>query len=149
MTKNDFNNFVRLIRQTYPMRQFLPTKEQYDIWWEYVEPLRKDFFDIAVRNYITTQVYPPMIADITTGYREVEEKQKARMRNLKEIFDFCHSCYPTNLWGTDDWEVFKEAIRSEKYADAEFKAKMIKDRILSDRITGETPFAEYIKGVRL
>lgn len=144
MDKTDFMDFVRLMRSTFPTRQFLPTSEQMDVWWEYMAPLRKDYFDIAVKDYIRTQTFPPMIADITSRYHEVEERQKARMRDLREIFDFCHSCYPTNLWGENDWLRFKEKISSAKYQDALLKAEMIKRHILNDRITGDKPFADYI-----
>ena len=149
MDRSEFMEFVELIRKTYPNKPFLPTIEQCNIWWQYMEPLRKDYFDIAVRDYIGSQVYPPMIADIINRYKEVEERQKARVRDLKEIYEFCHSCYPTNLWGNDDWERFKVKIKSEKFKDALFKAEMIKAHILNDRITGEVPFAEYIEGVML
>lgn len=148
MNSSEFSSLMRHLQTVYQNFRINDADLQ-RIWWDKLRELRFDYARIAVKNYTDEERFAPTPSDILMRYRAIEEKQKARMRNLKEIFDFCHSCYPTNLWGTDDWEVFKEAIRSEKYADAEFKAKMIKDRILSDRITGETPFAEYIKGVRI
>jgi hypothetical protein len=117
------------------------------VWWDKLRELRFDYARLAVRAYTDEERFSPTPSDILTRYREIEERQKGRMRELKDIFDFCHSCYPTNLWAEDDWEIFKAKIRSEKYSDAKFKAEMIRRAILSARHTGETTFADYVRGV--
>lgn len=114
-----------------------------------MQDLNYEYAKIAVKAYADTDKFAPTPADILARYREVDERQKSRLRDLKEIFDFCHSCYPTNLWSEDDWAAFKDKIRSEKFGDALFKAERIKAHILNDRITGETPFKDYVKGVDL
>lgn len=143
MTREEFTELMTKLLAVYPNFRINDSSVQ-AIWWEKFSDMRFDYSKIAVDRYMDSERFAPTPADIITRYHEVEERQKARMRDLREIFEFCHSCYPTNLWGENDWLRFKEKISSAKFQDALLKAEMIKRHILNDRITGDKPFADYI-----
>lgn len=150
MTRDEWFEIARSLKSMYQQNdKFLPTVGIVDSWYGYLKDLNTGYVKLAVREYVKSERFPPTVGDITKRYEEIDERQKSRLRDLKEIFDFCHSCYPTNLWSEDDWAAFKDKIRSEKFGDALFKAERIKAHILNDRITGETPFKDYVKGVDL
>lgn len=142
MTQNDFKKFVYRIRQLYPpLRkddpQFLSDKEIFLVWWEIFEPLRNEFVELAVKDYVKSEKYAPTIADITTRYKEIEERNMNRYRDLVNDFEIAYGCMPLEFRGNleEDKKLFMGAIKSQTYDECKDKSRSLKKFIYDNTMT--------------
>ena len=146
MTKDEFKDFVRRIRSIYPNRPFLTDKEQFDLWWEYMQPLKLEFFLIAEKRYVADSAFPPTIADITTRYKAVKDHNMRLKAELLDIFNLARQYYPVMRWTNDDEKAFLDAIKSQTFDECKAKAKKILNSLVGHPEDTEKTFAELVGG---
>ena len=146
MTLEEWMKMVRHLKTVYTNDKFIPTKEVAEMWFEYLKGFEFVYIRMAVKEWVETSEYYPTIADIRNGANKYHDETKAKMRELKDIFQTCHSYYPTNLTSDDDWITFKAAIKSEGFTEAKTKALKIKSEIMkAEELT--KPFKEYVNEI--
>lgn len=145
MTGEQFLTIIEKLIKAYPNFQISNQATQ-DLWWDYLKDYDNAYIEHAVRVYIATEKFPPVIADILTRANEYRDADKARMQELKTIFQTCHSWYPTDLTDKDDMNAFMAAIKSERFEDAKTKALKIKGEIINAEILTK-PFKEYVNEI--
>ena len=146
MTFDEWMKMVRHLKTVYTNEKFMPTKEVAEMWFKYLESIEFVYVKMAVKSWVETSEFFPTVADIRTAALNFKEDAKAKLHELKDIFQACHSYYPTNLIADDDWQTFKAAITSEQFKDAKEKALTIKTQIMnSSELT--KPFKEYVNEI--
>ena len=145
MTKDEVKDFVRRIRSIYPNRPFLTDKEQFDLWWGYMQPLKLEFFLIAERKYVAESAFPPTIADITTRYKAVKDHNMRLKAELTDIFNLARQYYPVQKWSDGDETAFMDAIKSKTFGECKAKARSILNYLVGHPEDNELTFAEYIR----
>ena len=152
MTRNEFMEFVKRMRTAYPPKgkgnDFLSDRDQLNLWWSYLEPLKTEFFLIAEKKYVAENVFPPMIADLMTRYKEIREHNLQRKAELREIFNLARQYYPVTLWTDEDEKAFMTAIRSETFDECKVKARNILQYVVGNSDGKDKTFAEFIGGRR-
>lgn len=143
MTKQDFSELMFRLKTVYPNFRINENSLQ-AVWWEKLEPLRADIARLAVNQYTDSERFAPTPADIITRYRAIEELNKSRLRDLKDIFHLAQQNYPVQ--SEDDERAFMLAIKSESYDECRAKAKAILNAVLADPRGNGKSFAEYIGG---
>ena len=113
MTLEEWMKMVRHLKTVYTNDKFIPTKEVAEMWFEYLKGFEFVYIRMAVKEWVESSEYYPTIADIRNVANKYHDETKAKLRELKDIFQTCHSYYPTNLTSDDDWITFKAAIKSE------------------------------------
>lgn len=146
MTLEEWMKMVRHLKTVYTNDKFIPTKDIAEMWFEYLKDMDFVYIKKAVKNWVEISEYYPTIADIRTKALEYKSADLAKLQELKNIFQACHSWYPVNLTEVDDWQFFKKAITSERFEEAKTKALKIKSEIMrADKLT--KTFKEYVNEI--
>lgn len=146
MTLDEWLSLARHLKTMYPNEKFLPTKDIVEVWYAYLKDLETVYVKIAVREWVKDSTFYPQVSDIRTKAEEAKEEAKSKLKELKDIYENCHSRFPINLQEPDDWNSFKAAISSERFEDAKSKALKIKTRVMTDyKLT--RPFKEYVNEI--
>ena len=146
MTYDEWTKVVRHLKKVYTNDKFIPTKDVSDLWFGYLKEIEYVYIRMAVKEWVEKSEYYPTIADIRNAANKFHDETKAKLRELKDIFQTCHSYYPSNLTADDDWISFKAAIKSEGFTEAKTKALKIKSEIMkAEELT--KPFKEYVNEI--
>ena len=94
MTKEEFIEQIKKIRIAYNNPEFVSTKEQFNIWYDYFEPLKNDLAVKAVSECIRGCKKIPSIADIMEYYDEFEVEYKQKMHEIHMNFDVGSGGFP-------------------------------------------------------
>ena len=146
MTINEWKEEAKHLKSMYPNEKFMPKEEYVDVWFSYLSDIEYVYVKMAVKTWVANNSFYPTVGDIRKISLEMREESKAKLNELKAIFNTCHAYYPINLIDNNDWQTFKECIKSEHFEDAKTKALRIKSKILSALILNK-PFKEYINEI--
>ena len=146
MTFEEWMKMARHLKTVYTNDKFIPTKEIAEMWFEYLKDIEFVYVRMAVKYWVETSTYFPTIADIKNKALDYREDAMAKYKELKEIFQTCHSWYPTDLTGKDDMNSFMAAIKSERFDDAKNKALRIKSEIMKAEELKKS-FKEYVNEI--
>lgn len=146
MTFEEWMKMVRHLKTVYTNDKFIPTKDIAEMWFEYLKDIEFVYVKMAVKYWVETSTYFPTIADIKNKALDYREDAMTKYQELKEIYQACHSWYPTDLISKDDMNAFMVAIKSERFEDAKTKALKIKGEIINAEILTK-PFKEYVNEI--
>ena len=106
MTKDEFTKLAKILRTVYTADKFLQTKEALEIWYRLLQDIPYQPALAAVELYITSNKFPPTIADIREKAYEVKEKASGK----------------PSLSEGEAWALVKKALtRSIYYYDEEWE----------------------------
>ena len=146
MTIYEWRNEAKHLKSMYPSDRFMTKEEHADMWYIYLSDLDYVYVKMAVKKWISNNSFYPTVGDIRVKAIDAMIETRAKLSELKDIFNVCHSHYPSNLTSDDDWENFKECIKCEQFDDAKEKAFRIKAEI-TNAIEFDKPFKEYINEI--
>ena len=143
MTIDEWRIEAKHLKTMYPNDKFMPKEEYVDVWYSYLSDIDYVYVKMAVKTWVAGNSFYPTVGDIRREAFEAKEEARQKLNELKAIYRTCHAYYPLNLIADNDWQYFKDCIRSEQFEDAKTKALRIKSEIMNDcNIT--MPFREYI-----
>lgn len=64
MTREEFATLVKAMKAMYPQPQFIPDKYAFELWYGLLNDLSYSVGNMAVRQYMNTNKFPPTVADI-------------------------------------------------------------------------------------
>jgi hypothetical protein len=64
MTFDEFKTLAKGLKSAYTTPNFLPDEYSVKVWFKFIEDLPSDLATMAVQKYISTNKFPPTIADI-------------------------------------------------------------------------------------
>ncbi len=110
MTKDEFIEQIKKVRIAYNEPEFIATKDQFDVWYSFFEPLRNDFVEKAITQCIRGCRKVPSIADIMGYYDEIKEEYDAQMLTIRNWYEVAGGLYPghTTFNRDDAFALFKE-----------------------------------------
>ena len=146
MTIEEWRIAARHLKTMYPNEKFMPKEEYADMWYSYLSDLEYVYVRMAVKNWVANNSYYPTVGDIRTKALVIMKETKAKLSEIKDIFNTCHSYYPSNLTSDKDWDEFKECIKSEQFEEAKAKAFRIKHEIMNT-LNIDKSFKEYINEI--
>lgn len=94
MTFDEFKTLAKGLKSAYTTPNFLPDEYSVKVWYKFLEDLPCDLATMAVQKYISTNKFPPtiadirgMVADMMTGSNDWSEswKQVTRFISLYGI----------------------------------------------------------------
>lgn len=146
MTYDEWIKVVRHLKKFYTNDKFLPTKEVTDLWYGYLKDIEFVYIKMAVKSWIGSSTFFPTVADIKNKALDFREDAMTKYKELKDIFQTCHSWYPTEHTASDDMNSFMAAIKSERFEEAKAKALRIKSEIMKAEVL-EKSFKEYVNEI--
>lgn len=76
MTKTEFAKMADAMKTYYPSANILPNKEAMQLWYEELKDMPYEVAAISLRKHVSTNKFPPTIAEIRSGAMEaIEEPQ--------------------------------------------------------------------------
>ena len=115
MERSDIKKNLQLLTSVYNKMSF--NQDQVDLWVECFKDCNQNDFECAIRTYIKTNEFPPVVASIMKLYEEIRAYKRDMKRFIKQQFS-----YMAATWGEVET---KEALN-------EF-ARMVVNRPKSDR----------------
>lgn len=68
MTREEFNNVVKALRNYYPKETILPTREAMEFWYNALQDLEYKRLSIAISKWVTLHEWSPSIAGLREMY---------------------------------------------------------------------------------
>lgn len=146
MNKEEWMKMVRHLKTVYTNDKFIQSKDIADLWFEYLKDIEFVYIKMAVKSWVETSTFFPTIADIKNKALDYREDAMTKYKELKDIFQTCHSWYPTEQTASDDMNSFMAAIKSERFDEAKAKALRIKSEIMKAEVL-EKSFKEYVNEI--
>lgn len=94
MTKEEFVKIADAIKTYYPSEKILPNKQAMQLWYWELEDLPYETAVISLRMHVSTNRFPPTIADLRKGAAQMSGESRD--------------------W-SDGWAQFREAVRRFGY----------------------------------
>ena len=102
MTREQFSNIAKGLKAVYSRDKFMVDKDAFDMWYALLSEYDYNAVSLATKNYMSTEKYPPVPADIIDKIHSVVE-------------------IPTIALPHEAWIVVRKAIsRGNYYAQEEF-----------------------------
>ena len=98
MTKSEFVKIADAIKTYYPSEKILPNKQAMQLWYMELEDISYEQASVILRRYVSTNRFPPTIADFREGVAEMSGAD--------------------GNW-SEGWSTFLEAVRKYGYYQKE------------------------------
>lgn len=106
MTREEFAVLVKAMKAVYSSENFIADKDAFNVWYGLLQDLPYEQANLAVQKYMTSERFPPTIADIRTKATEIIAPVEESMSELQA------------------WALVQKAIRNSAYHAEEEFAKL-------------------------
>lgn len=106
MTREEFAVLVKAMKAVYSSENFIADKDAFNVWYGLLQDLPYEQANLAVQKYMTSERFPPTIADIRTKATEIIAPVEESMSELQA------------------WALVQKAIRNSVYHAEEEFAKL-------------------------
>lgn len=106
MEREEFKILVKAMKAVYAQPTFIPDKDAFDVWYGLLQDLPYEQANLAIQKYMTSERFPPTIADIRTKATEIIAPAEESMSELQA------------------WALVQKAIRNSAYHAEEEFAKL-------------------------
>ena len=106
MEREEFKILVKAMKAVYAQPTFIPDKDAFDVWYGLLQDLPYEQANLAIQKYMTSERFPPTIADIRTKATEIIAPAEESMSELQA------------------WALVQRAIRNSGYNSEEEFAKL-------------------------
>lgn len=104
MTREEFAVLVKAMKAVYSSENFIADKDAFNVWYGLLQDLPYEQANLAVQKYMTSERFPPTIADIRAKATEIIAPAEESMSELQA------------------WALVQKAIRNSAYhAEEEFE----------------------------
>lgn len=104
MERDQFKVLVKAMKAVYAQPTFIPDQDAFNVWFALLGDLPYQQAELAVQKYMTTEKFPPTIADIREKAEQITSVREEEMSELEA------------------WAIVRKAIgRSNYYAEEEFE----------------------------
>lgn len=83
MTRDNFKILVKAMKAVYSSENFIADKDAFDVWFELLKDLPYEQANLAIQKYMTSEKFPPTIADIRTKATEIITPAEESMSELQ------------------------------------------------------------------
>lgn len=83
MTRDEFKILVKAMKAVYSSENFIADKDAFDVWFELLKDLPYEQANLAIQKYMTSEKFPPTIADIRTKATEIITPAEESMSELQ------------------------------------------------------------------
>lgn len=101
MTRDEFKILVKAMKAVYSSENFIADKDAFNVWFELLKDLPYEQANLAIQKYMTSEKFPPTIADIRTKATEIIAPAEESMSELQA------------------WALVQKAIRNSGYNSEE------------------------------
>lgn len=105
MEREEFKILVKAMKAVYAQPTFIPDKDAFDVWYGLLQDLPYEQANLAIQKYMTSERFPPTIADIRTKATEIIAPAEESMSELQA------------------WALVQRALRNSGYNSEEEFAK--------------------------
>lgn len=106
MTREEFAVLVKAMKAVYSSENFIADKDAFDVWYGLLKDLPYEQANLAIQKYMTSEKFPPTIADIRTKATEIVAPEEESMSELQA------------------WALVRKALRNSGYNSEEEFAKL-------------------------
>lgn len=106
MTREEFAVLVKAMKAVYSSENFIADKDAFNVWFELLKDLPYEQANLAIQKYMTSEKFPPTIADIRTKATEIVAPAEESMSELQA------------------WALVQKALRNSGYNSEEEFAKL-------------------------
>ena len=106
MTREEFAVLVKAMKAVYSSENFIADKDAFDVWYGLLKDLPYEQANLAIQKYMTSEKFPPTIADIRTKATEIIAPAEESMSELQA------------------WALVRKALRNSGYNSEEEFAKL-------------------------
>lgn len=106
MEREEFKILVKAMKAVYAQPTFIPDKDAFDVWYGLLQDLPYEQTNLAIQKYMTSERFPPTIADIRTKATEIIAPVEESMSELQA------------------WALVQRALRNSGYNSEEEFAKL-------------------------
>lgn len=106
MTREEFAVLVKAMKAVYSSENFIADKDAFNVWYGLLQDLPYEQANLAVQKYMTSERFPPTIADIRTKATEIIAPVEESMSELQA------------------WALVQKAIRNSVYNSEEEFARL-------------------------
>lgn len=106
MTRDEFKILVKAMKAVYSSENFIADKDAFNVWFELLKDLPYEQANLAIQKYMTSEKFPPTIADIRTKATEIVAPAEESMSELQA------------------WALVQKALRNSGYNSEEEFAKL-------------------------
>ena len=71
MTREEFAVLVKAMKAVYSSENFIADKDAFNVWYGLLQDLPYEQANLAIQKYMTSERFPPTIADIRTKATEI------------------------------------------------------------------------------
>ena len=104
MTREQFAVLAKAMKAVYAQATFLPDQNAFNVWYEMLKDLPYELAQLSIQKHMMTEKFPPTIADIRAGVRNIKARPEEDMSELE-------------AWSL----VYKAICRSAYYSEEEFE----------------------------
>lgn len=140
MTRDEFKTIVRKVDSTYPGKQFLTSKEAFDVWYDELKDFDYADVEYAFNEHIKTIEFLPCVANIFFHLRKLQEARAHEKSIIDAFYTNSSNNYPGR--GNDETRAlfFKKCYETnDPVATAQYMAMVI------TKNPGEKPLLEFIR----
>lgn len=83
MEREEFKILVKAMKAVYAQPTFIPDKDAFDVWYGLLQDLPYEQANLAIQKYMTSERFPPTIADIRTKATEIIAPAEESMSELQ------------------------------------------------------------------
>lgn len=83
MTRDEFKILVKAMKAVYSSENFIADKDAFNVWFELLKDLPYEQANLAIQKYMTSEKFPPTIADIRTKATEIITPAEESMSELQ------------------------------------------------------------------
>ena len=106
MTRGEFKTLVKGMKAVYAQPTFIPDQDAFNVWFGLLQDLPYEQANLAIQKYMTSERFPPTIADIRTKATEIIAPAEESMSELQA------------------WALVQRALRNSGYNSEEEFAKL-------------------------
>lgn len=106
MTREEFAVLVKAMKAVYSSENFIADKDAFNVWYGLLQDLPYEQANLAIQKYMTSERFPPTIADIRTKATEIIAPAEESMSELQA------------------WALVQRALRNSGYNSEEEFAKL-------------------------
>ena len=88
MEREEFKILVKAMKAVYAQPTFIPDKDAFDVWYGLLQDLPYEQANLAIQKYMTSERFPPTIADIRTKATEIIAPAEESMSELQAWAEF-------------------------------------------------------------
>lgn len=111
MERDEFKILVKAMKAVYAQPTFIPDKDAFDVWYGLLKDLSYEQANVAIQKYMTTEKFPPTIADIRTKATEIIAPEEESMSELQAWALVRKAIGNSNYHAEEEFERLPEACR--------------------------------------